>query len=1099
VKHLIIALLSCCSLLPLVGQDRFLKRAQEDLEDQKWSAAESNIQSYEAKAGVRPESYFMKHWLRRLTATEVKEFDEAKRLLQSAINGFYGLSVKSQEEWCKDIRFCSYLLPGLLREADSLLFESVKSTNSLTEVDWLLGKYPASPFQTSAMDWKIHLLFLAAKTTNTEEAYAEFLALYSDHEDAAKATERMWEVAWKKASTKNTLEGYHQFIEKYPTARQVEEAKTKMADIAWGRARNGTEDELLNYAKEYAYAGYAAEAMSRAENLGWIRVEQESTVTAYLGFVEKYPTSKRKSESIKKAEQIAWTEAERSAGTKKLTQFMIDFPESNRLALAKKLMEERTIDVLPWIQTNRKYRLYNTIKNEFVGKGEYDFIAPASPNRFVVCLNQKQGIVDKSGNIILPINYESITQVGPLLFQVNLNNKRGLIDKEAELIIPFEYDEISRTSSENFIVAKSTNGKSKRGLFDAAGQTIIPLKYDKLYAVSDSLYVAGSEQAVGLINEKGVTRLPARFELIMEGIGEQLIVSEKGKYGVIRPNGTYVMKPQFTYSPTEIEEESAPGKVNGKQYNFYIGQGAAGRSILFDTSGSIYLSYTGSISGLGKGFFGVEPANAPNETASAQIFSANRRAFITNRRYKSIGEVGENRIWVSEGGRSGYIDTSGRAATSFIFDEENYILEGYGEEGDHGEGEGDMYYEEVDVPASETCRIYGAQWSGDNLSNTNPWYRSAGVFREGFAAVLMEEKIGYIDTRGDIRIRAQYEQATPFYKGLAKVVKKVTKSNGEEEWVNQLIDTNGIVWIDKMAYADLDSDGETLTIRKMEGDKTVGFDFFNLSTKEVKSVKGEMNYATRENGYYSGSFKDVTVYVTEEGKTLMDRNIDFSHYNADLLVTEGRWLSYEDKINEAIEKYKKALTLRPRFIRAMMALVDAYKTKESRSDVVYWYNRAISTSPSDMYLLADRKTYFYEKENWSEALEDLKTLTLREPESGTYWFEKGYAEQKLGYTDDAIESYTRVIALNKKDATAYNNRGVGYENKRLYTLAINDYTMGIKTATEYQKDILGLLHLNRGNIYWSLNKKIEACQDYTKGSGYGNEDARNNIYYRCRK
>ena len=1098
-KQLIITLLSCCSLLPTAGQDRFLKRAQENLEDQNWSAAESNIQAYEAKAGVRPESYFMKHWLRRLTAKEVIEFEEARGLLQSAKNEYYGNSVKSQEEWCKDIRFCMYLLPGLLREADSLLFESVKSTNSLAQVDWLLEKYPASPFQSRAMNWKIHLLFLAAKSTNTEEAYAEFLSLYRDHEDALEATERMWEVAWEKASSKNTLKGYRQFMEKYPNAPQVEMAKTKMADIAWGRARNGSEDELLNFAKEYAYAAYAAEAMSRAENLGWKRVEQAPTATAYLGFIEKYPNTKRKSEAIRKAEQIAWREAERAAGTQKLTQFIIDFPESNRLSLAKKLIEERTVDVLPWIKANRKYRLYNTIKNEFVGKGEYDFIAPASPNRFVVCLNQKQGIVDKWGNIILPINYENITQVGPLLFQVGLNNKSGLIDNEAELIIPLEYDEITRTPSGNFIVSKSTNGKSKRGLLDAAGQTIIPLKYEKLYAVSDSLYVAGTEQAVGLINEKGATRLPARFDFIMEGIGEQLIVSEKGKYGVIRPNGTYVMKPQFTYSPTEIEEEKPTGTVNGKQYNFYIGQGAAERSILFDTSGIIYLSYTGNITGLGKGFFGVEPANAPTETASTQIFSANRRAFITNRRYKSVREVSENRLWVSESGRSGYIDTSGRAATPFIFDEENYNLEGFGEEGDHGdEGDG-MTYEEVDALASESCGIYGAQWKGNNPYNANPWYKSAGVFSEGFAAVVMEEKIGYIDARGDIRIRAQYETATPFYKGLAKVVKKITKPGGEEEWINQLIDTNGKVWIDKMSYAELDSDGETLIIQKTEGDKTIGFDFFNLLTKEVKSIKAEVNYLSRENGYYSGPYKDVTVYITEAGKMLMDRNIDFSHYNADLLVTEGRMLSYEDKINEAIEKYKKALTLRPRFIRAMMALVDAYKAKESGSEVRYWFNRAISTSPSDMQLLSDRKTYFYENENWSEALEDLKTLTQREPETGSYWFEKGYAEQKLGYTDDAIESYTRVIALNKKDATAYNNRGVGYENKRLYTLAINDYTMGIKTATEYEKDLLGLLHLNRGNAYWNLNKKIEACQDYTKGSGYGNEDARNNINYRCRK
>ncbi|MFM7645555.1 MAG: WG repeat-containing protein [Sphingomonadales bacterium] len=1095
-KNLIITLLSCCLLLTTsFGQERFLKRAQEDLDKQNWSEAESNIRAYEAKAGVRPESYFMKHWLRRLTATKVSEFDEARELIQSAISGFSGLSLKSQEEWCKDILFCSSVFPGMLREADSLLFESVKRTSSLTEVDWLLGKYPASSFRLRAIDWKIHLLFLAAKTTNTEEAYAEFLALYSEREDAPEATERMWEVAFSKANSKNTIEGYRQFIKKYPFARQVEEAKTKMADIAWGLAQNGSEDELLSFAKQYAYATYVAEALSRAENLGWKRVEQEPSVKAYLGFIEKYPNTKRRAEAISRAEQIAWTEAERTAGTKKLSQFITDFPGSSRLTLAKKLVEERAIDVLPWIQSNRKYRLYHTSKNEFVGISEYDFIVPASPNRFVVCVNQKQGIVDKSGNIILPISYESITQLGPLLFQISLNNKRGLIDKDAELIIPIEYDEISRTSAGKYIVAKSVNGKSKKGLLDAAGQTLISLKYDKLYVLSDSLYVAGSEQLVGLINEKEVMQLPPRFDLMVKGIGEQLIVSEKGKYGVMRTNGTYVIKPQLTYTPTQIEEANTPEADNRRQNCFYIGQGAADRNILFDSSGNICLSYAGGILSLGKGLFSVEPANASTETAAVQIFNANRKAFINNRRYKSVGGVGDNRLWVSESGRSGYIDTSGRPVTPFIFDEENYVFDQEGHH-EHEEGEGDMY-EEVDVPASKACLIYGVEWK-DNLSVSYPWYEPAGVFKEGFAGVQMGQKIGFIDTRGDIRIAAQYEAVTPFYRGLAKVVKKVTGTNGEERWVDQLIDTNGTILVDQMSYAELDSDGETLIIQKTDGDKTIGFDFFNLSTKEIISIKADMNYVSRQNGYYSGSFKDITVYITEEGKRLMDRNIDFSHYNADVLVTEGRTLSYQDKIDEAIEKYKKALAIRPRFIRAMMALVDAYKEKESRSDVLYWYSRAISTSPTDMYLLAERKRYYYEKENWSEALADLKSLTQRQPDTESYWFERGLAEQKLGYTDNAIESYTRVIALNKKNATAYNNRGVGYENKRLFALAMSDYTMGIKAAAEYEKDLLGLLHLNRGNVYWNLNKKNESCQDYTKSSGFGNADARNKLYYRCR-
>ena len=82
-----------------------------------------------------------------------------------------------------------------------------------------------------------------------------------------------------------------------------------------------------------------------------------------------------------------------------------------------------------------------------------------------------------------------------------------------------------------------------------------------------------------------------------------------------------------------------------------------------------------------------------------------------------------------------------------------------------------------------------------------------------------------------------------------------------------------------------------------------------------------------------------------------------------------------------------------------------------------------------------------------------------------------------GENDKGINLLTKAIKsdwLSKENvAKAYNNRGVGYKNKALYDLSIEDYSKAIELEPGY-----ALAYKNRGNAYFYQAKFSNAEIDF---------------------
>lgn len=110
-----------------------------------------------------------------------------------------------------------------------------------------------------------------------------------------------------------------------------------------------------------------------------------------------------------------------------------------------------------------------------------------------------------------------------------------------------------------------------------------------------------------------------------------------------------------------------------------------------------------------------------------------------------------------------------------------------------------------------------------------------------------------------------------------------------------------------------------------------------------------------------------------------------------------------------------------------------------------------------------------------EAIKPTSTPAQEETKTPTPTPEAAEEVVEEGNNQDTVNDFTQAIALNPKNAEAYNDRGEAYRNSRQYQNAIADLDRAISLNPNY-----GEAYYNRANAYLNLQKYQEAIADFDK-------------------
>lgn len=436
--------------------------------------------------------------------------------------------------------------------------------------------------------------------------------------------------------------------------------------------------------------------------------------------------------------------------------------------------------------------------------------------------NGKYGLIDLNGKNILNVEYDNIDEFSNIegQLQVEKDGKKGIVNIKGNILVRTEYDMITSDGYYNednqyqqsgYIIGIKNQDGYKYGYINSEGKLILKLEYNDISRIVDVPYengiylIASKNGQYGVIkNNKNI--ISNEFQSIEFDETNDVFIIQKGKnYGVADMTGKIIIPVQNTTVQTKgeyiyIERNNvkdvydATGNKAKVEFNKYI----------MPTSNENYKILINSEED--RNYYGVLGAN-------------NKQ--IINSEYLYIEYAFDNYfIACGQDGKLGVIDTNENPVVDFKFDlvqkipgknmiqtllKETNATEIYSKNMkklcEIENATIDIENEYIKVYSNKDLLYYDNE--GNEINNTK-------LFPNNKLYVsVKDEKWGFIDANGDIKVKYEYDLATDYNQfGFASIMK-------DGKW--GCIDSDGKIVIEpqyelKQNYSRADFIGEYIKV-----------------------------------------------------------------------------------------------------------------------------------------------------------------------------------------------------------------------------------------------------------------------------------------------
>lgn len=196
------------------------------------------------------------------------------------------------------------------------------------------------------------------------------------------------------------------------------------------------------------------------------------------------------------------------------------------------------------------------LEGERILEPKYDKIEINKEGTIAVILDNKYGVFDKDGKVILDIAYDYIFQVEDSII-VKKGDKSGLFNLKGEEVIPTIYEEVQIAHSVGkyeWEIFNAVNNEGKIAFFDNNGKQLTDFLYDEISPGRDGLIPVLKGDKWGYIDVKGEIAIPLEFDYASSFSDGDAEVEVNGEWKFINKKGEF------------IEKENPSYKVDGEKY-----------------------------------------------------------------------------------------------------------------------------------------------------------------------------------------------------------------------------------------------------------------------------------------------------------------------------------------------------------------------------------------------------------------------------------------------------------------------------------------------------------------------------------------------------
>jgi len=180
-------------------------------------------------------------------------------------------------------------------------------------------------------------------------------------------------------------------------------------------------------------------------------------------------------------------------------------------------------------------------------------------------------------------------------------------------------------------------------------------------------------------------------------------------------------------------------------------------------------------------------------------------------------------------------------------------------------------------------------------------------------------------------------------------------------------------------------------------------------------------------------------------KKSVSLNPDFAEAYSNMGVA----LKNQGKLDEAIEAYEKVISLKPDYASAYIDMGNALYHQGKLDETISAFNKAILLNPKNADVYYNIGVVFNAKGKLNEAIDSYKKSILLKPNYAEAYSNMGVALHEQGMLDEALEIFKKSILLKPDNAMAYNNMGATLKDQGKYEKAIEAYKRCIALKPDY--------------------------------------------------
>ncbi|WP_291782837.1 WG repeat-containing protein [Cecembia sp.] len=188
-------------------------------------------------------------------------------------------------------------------------------------------------------------------------------------------------------------------------------------------------------------------------------------------------------------------------------------------------------------------------------------ILPGNEGLFPALKDGKYGFIDKSGNWIIPAQFDGVKKFTEGLAAFQENGQWGVIDRQGQIISRAIFNHVA-DFKRGFAVVKIGN---KQNILDRNGQLLLEEGYERISLGADNYFISEENEKFGLIAPDGKEIVPPKFEELRREDLNRVLVRVGDKFGIMDENGDYLLP---IYYKSIVFDQGAKQILAEDEYQF---------------------------------------------------------------------------------------------------------------------------------------------------------------------------------------------------------------------------------------------------------------------------------------------------------------------------------------------------------------------------------------------------------------------------------------------------------------------------------------------------------------------------------------------------